>query len=140
MSSRRKARELALWALYQADTHRDKGEGSLAEFWDSRDVDPETKDYSKKLIKGTLENLAMLDEQIDLSSENWRVARMARVDRSIIRIAAYEIKMLDLPGTVAIDEAVELGKRYGTENSPGFINGVLDSVMKSSGKKHKEAG
>src|SRR3990170_4655984 len=129
MSSRRRARELAVQALYQADIHKDKGKDSLKNFWEEKGVDADTRSYAEKLTGGVLENLTALDKIITTSSEHWKIDRMAKVDKSIIRIATYEMKMCDVPGQIAINEAIELGKLFGTENSPSFINGVLDSIL-----------
>ena len=85
--------------------------------------------YSREVVLGVWENKADLDRRIRSSSKNWRVERMTRVDRNILRIAIYEVVYRkDVPPKVSIDEAVELGKRYGTEESGAFINGILDHI------------
>jgi len=89
----------------------------------------EIRGYSREVVVGVWENRTELDRLIRRSSKNWRVERMCRVDRNILRIAIYEVlKRKDVPPKVSIDEAVELGKRYGTEESGAFINGILDHI------------
>ena len=81
------------------------------------------------LVDGVAESLVELDERITKASANWRLERMTRVDRNLLRLGAYEIRYSDTPDRVAINEAVELAKRYGTANSPQFINGLLDKLL-----------
>ena len=89
----------------------------------------EVRAYSREVVLGVWEKKADLDRLIRRSSKNWRVERMTRVDRNILRIAIYEVVYRkDVPPKVSIDEAVELGKRYGTEESGAFINGILDHI------------
>ena len=91
----------------------------------------EVRAYSREVVAGVWENKAALDRLIRRSSKNWRVERMSRVDLNILRIAIYEVLYRkDVPPKVSIDEAVELGKRYGTEESGAFINGILDHIYK----------
>ena len=85
--------------------------------------------FSKHLVLGVCENKEALDRLISRSSKHWRLERMSRVDRTILRLGAFEIlAMKDIPPKVSIDEAVELGKKYGTEDSGSFINGILDNI------------
>lgn len=89
--------------------------------------------FSKKLVCGVWENREYLDKKIRQTSTNWRLERMSKVDRSILRIGAFEVLFMeDIPPKVSIDEAVELGKRYGTEESGAFINGILDNIFNES--------
>ena len=89
----------------------------------------EIRPYSREVVVGVWENRTDLDRLISGSSKNWRVERMSRVDINILRIAIYEVLyMKDVPPKVSMDEAVELGKRYGTEESGAFINGILDHI------------
>lgn len=89
----------------------------------------EIRPYSREVVVGVWENRTDMDRLISRSSKNWRVERMSRVDINILRIAIYEVLyMKDVPPKVSIDEAVELGKRYGTEESGAFINGILDHI------------
>lgn len=138
MRSRRKAREAALQALYQCDTLHD---------WSTAIIDlyftifyPESVNtteaqykenlaFAQMLIHGAIEQIDFIDGQIAAASANWSIARMPRVDRNILRVATFELGFLrDIPTSVAINEAIEIAKRYGTDDSPMFINGVLDKI------------
>jgi len=89
--------------------------------------------FSKKLVCGVWENRAYLDKKIRQASKNWRLERMSKVDRSILRLGAFEVLFMeDIPPKVTMDEAVELGKRYGTGESGAFINGILDNIFNES--------
>lgn len=94
---------------------------------------PESKEFYHSLITGVLNNKPMLDETIESLSSNWKISRMGCVDRNILRIAAYELLFCrDTPAKVVINEAIEIGKIYGTEDSGAFINGILDSVYRKT--------
>jgi len=87
------------------------------------------RDFSKKLVLGVWENKEILDKAIGEASKNWRIERMARLDRSILRLATFEIMFVqDIPAKVSLDEAVEIGKKFGSEDSGRYINGVLDKI------------
>lgn len=132
MSTRRKARERALQILYRVDI----AEGGAPENFtpDSDTAIPEEAlEYSVHLVNGVLENKKAIDSSIEEAAENWSLERMAIVDRNILRIAAFELLYCpDVPSKVAIDEAVELAKRFGSDESPPFINGILDRVYKET--------
>ena len=130
MGSRTKARECALQALYQLDTAggdaHDALAGILAHF---EDVDAETTTFAGELVHGVQAERPAIDEVIQKSSTNWKLDRMARVDRNILRLAVYEIlRRGDVPTRVTLNEAIELGKKFGTEESSSFVNGVLDRI------------
>jgi N utilization substance protein B len=130
MGSRTKARECALQALYQLDTAggdaQDALAGILAHF---EDVDAETTTFAGELVHGVQAERPAIDEVIQKSSTNWKLDRMARVDRNILRLAVYEIlRRGDVPTRVTLNEAIELGKKFGTEESSSFVNGVLDRI------------
>jgi transcription antitermination factor NusB len=129
MGTRRRARELAIQVLFHMEYNPgDPGE-SFERVCDSFGPPKEVRAYSRDVVVGVWENKADLDRLIRRSSKNWRVERMSRVDRNILRIAIYEVVYRkDVPPKVSIDEAVELGKRYGTEESGAFINGILDHI------------
>ncbi len=94
------------------------------------DLPPRSRGFARRLVIGVFENLEALDRMIREASRNWRIERMSRVDRNILRIGAFEVVFLkDIPAKVSIDEAVELGKIYGSEDSGSFINGVLDNIF-----------
>jgi transcription antitermination factor NusB len=131
MGKRRKARELTIQVLFNIDFSTDDPEKIFdlvcSNFESSRSV----WDFSKELVLGIHEKRDYIDGLIRNSSKNWRIERMSKVDRSILRLGVYELLYLeDIPPKVSIDEAVELGKRYGTDESGAFINGVLDNVFK----------
>jgi N utilization substance protein B len=135
MKSRRKAREIALAWLYQWDV---RGADVLPEMDEMLVLDrrpPEVADYVQALVRGTIEHIAEFDALVTEAAEHWRVARMAIVDRNILRMACYEMSQRgeEIPPKVAINEAIELGKRFSTENSGAFINGVLDRVRRNLG-------
>ena len=130
MGSRTKARECALQALYQLDTSagdaREAVRGVLAHF---EAADADTERFADELVRGVQSERAAIDELIQKSSTHWKLDRMARVDRNILRLGVYEIlRRADVPVRVTLNEAIELGKKYGSEESSSFVNGVLDRV------------
>lgn len=133
--SRRKAREMAVQALFQLDFNADvtTEEALNSVLHEREDTNETTRLYAQSLVEGTQQNLAAIDEYISELSREWKIDRMAGVDRNIARMAIYEMKYgqecLD-PG-VAINEAVELAKTFGTEDSSRFINGILGSIVKN---------
>lgn len=137
MQSRRKARGCALQALYQCDTLADWSDQSIELFFenftDCADDNSRrgkiARDYSLLLIRGVREHLADIDEIIEKASSHWPVSRMLRVDRNLIRLAAFEMAYLEeIPPRVSINEAIEIAKIFGAEDSSQFINGVLDKI------------
>ena len=146
--NRRKAREIALQILYQLDVQEQLSDDqAIGMFWrnfaataeaegatvaDLGEIQP----FAEKLVRGVREHLADLDAQIQGASKNWRLERMARVDRNLLRLALYELKHVDdVPAKVAINEAIEIAKRYGTNESSAFVNGILDRCREELGKK-----
>ena len=130
MGSRTKARECALQALYQLDLSggdpRDAVRGVLAHF---EEADEATERFADELVRGVQSERPQIDALIQTSSTHWKPERMARVDRNILRLAVYEIlRRADVPVRVTLNEAVELGKKYGSEESSAFVNGVLDRI------------
>jgi N utilization substance protein B len=136
--SRRKARAFALQILYAADASGGVDVETAARAWgDSFDIDVDEagREFARELARSTIEHLPAVDEIIASASKNWRLDRMARVDRNILRLAACELKhFLDVPVKVVINEAVELAKRFGTAESPAFVNGILDRVAVALGR------
>jgi transcription antitermination factor NusB len=130
MGTRRKARELTiqiLFAMEFSSVDQDEITDMVCKNFDSS---KSARAFSGELVRGVRENIKHLDNVIRRSSKNWRIERMSIVDRSILRLAAYEmLYRKEIPYKVSIDEAVELGKRYGTEESGSFINGVLDNIF-----------
>jgi transcription antitermination protein NusB len=126
---RSKARERALQALYQIDVAATDIDEALGRFWKSFEpVEAEVRGLTEELVRGVAKNRRAVDDTIERTSTNWRLDRMARVDRNVLRLAVYELLRTDVPVKVVINEAIELGKKYGTESSGAFINGVLDKV------------
>jgi N utilization substance protein B len=127
-NSRRRSRELALQVLYQME--HGTGAGEALELFEANFSAPERlMAHVRELVVGIAEHGPELDEALGRASRSWRVERMGRVDRNILRLAAYEMLFVpEVPPRVAINEAVELAKRYAGEESPGFINAVLDSL------------
>jgi transcription antitermination protein NusB len=126
---RSKARERALQALYQIDVAATDIDEALGRFWKSFEpVEAEVRGLTEELVRGVAKNRRAVDDTIERTSTNWRLDRMARVDRNVLRLAVYELIRTEVPVKVVINEAIELGKKYGTESSGAFINGVLDKV------------
>ena len=128
MGKRRKAREVALQFLYLLDQHgADRPDSHEAHFWRLHPVDQATRTYAETLVRGTKQHQAKIDALIGQYAEHWELDRMAVVDRNILRLALYELLWeLDVPSKVTINEAIEIAKKYGTQESGRFINGVLD--------------
>jgi transcription antitermination factor NusB len=140
MRKRTRARELALQILYQADMRQADFSEIFEDFWEeipeAESAEPEVKEYAQRLVEGVAKNLKAIDGAIERFAENWRMDRMAYVDRNILRLSTYETLYLDeIPVKVAINEAVELAKRYGEDDSSKFVNGVLDKIAKTQSKK-----
>jgi transcription antitermination protein NusB len=127
---RTKARERALQALYQIDVAATDLDEALSRFWRSFEpVEREVMTLAEELVRGVARHRRDIDETIEGVSQNWRLDRMARVDRNILRLAVFELAhRADAPVKVVIDEAIELGKKYGSESSGAFVNGVLDRI------------
>ena len=154
MGTRREARERAVQFLFQYDLNPPEDlEGALARFWESQraaaiadekgeahwgekvELPPPTaaevavRQFAEPLIRGTLEHRGEVDEEIKRHAKNWELHRMAAVDRNILRLAIYEMRhRQDIPPVVSINEAVDIAKKYSTEDSGKFVNGVLDKV------------
>lgn len=131
MGSRRRARELALQLLYQYElTHGELGQ-MQADFDEWRGATDAVREFADALLRGTLEHLAEIDGELEQQTAHWRLDRLAAVDRNIIRLAMYELLFQSAtPHAVVIDEAIEIAKKYGAEESPRFVNGVLDGFLK----------
>lgn len=131
MGARRKARELALQMLFQYDMAGNAPDMIIATFEDLQKSKPNTREFATKIFRGTVEHMPAIDDMIQAQAENWRLSRMAVVDRNIIRMSVYEfLHEAGTPKLVVIDEAVEIAKRFSTEKSSQFINGILDGILK----------
>ena len=137
-SARHSSRRAALQALYSADLRsRSAGpEGSVLSALDSLaehfELAPGARAFAEELVKGVAAERATLDRRLVEVARNWRLERMALVDRNLLRLAAWEILYGGTPAAVAIDEAVELAHEFGDDASPRFVNGVLDALVRSS--------
>ena len=162
MGNRRRSRELALQTLYALDRKKGQGNTDMVEeainhmkIWaqegtedgeeETVPADPQTEtdveSFAETLIRGVIEKLTDLDNVIGQYSTNWKVPRMALVDRNVLRLAAFELMHLaDIPPRVTLNEAIEVAKRYGSKDSGAFINGILDRIAalkkSASGQKH----
>jgi N utilization substance protein B len=136
MARRSKAREVALQILYQDDLNPGVPSSVVEQFIRRRLQSPELIDFARSLIEGTLRNRPELDRMLEGKAENWSLRRMAATDRNVLRLGAYEILYSKTPDRVAINEAVELAKRFGTSQSAQFVNGILDQFL--PGKQAKE--
>ena len=129
MKKRTRARELALQFLYQIDLCGAELESEARAFLRQEESDKGAREFALHLIRGTRKNLEEINELIRQVAQNWHIDRMAVIDRNVLRMATYELMHCsDIPPKVSINEAIELGKRYSTQNSGGFINGVLDKI------------
>ncbi|WP_419660719.1 NusB: transcription antitermination factor B [Desulfosarcina variabilis str. Montpellier] len=129
MGTRRISREQALQALFYMDMHRDPEEDPVELFCSCFTQDKPAGPFFHRLVDGVRENRETIDAVIEQFSSNWKISRMSCVDRNILRIAVYELLYCaDIPPKVSINEAIDVGKRFGTEESGAFINGILDSI------------
>lgn len=128
MPSRRKSREAALQVLFSMDMLNDDSEALMLPLCEMVGADKNIDPYCNELVEGVICHRIEIDDMITRFSSNWKISRMAGTDRNVMRIAIYEMlhRHEDVPYKVVIDEAVDIGKKYGTEESGAFINGVLD--------------
>lgn len=135
MGRRRKARELALQLLYQLDVQGESSaEPHLAEFWTRHPVESDVREFTEALVRGTKEHETKIDEMISQYAENWELDRMAVVDRNILRQGIFELLWMgEVPPKVAINEALDVAKKFSTQESSRFINGILDRIHKELG-------
>jgi len=135
-TTRRKGRELALQALYQIEMTGDPSGAAVDLFLRHFEGSPKAKEFARRLVSGTVSQRAEIDRLIAAATEHWRLDRLAKVDFVLLRMAVYELRFCaDIPMSVTLDEAIEIAKRFGSEESAGFINGVLDRVAQTSGGK-----
>ena len=129
MHQRRKAREVALQVLYAMDVLNIDAVEAIKLFWCNFEAPEESRKFSTLLVEGSWINREEIDTLIGSCSENWSLVRMSRVDRNILRMAVYELLYCpDIPPKVTLNEAIDIGKMYGSENSGSFINGILDAI------------
>ena len=132
MTRRSRAREVALQLLFQRDANPDVSRAVIQRFARDRLSNPDAEAFCLSLYDGVVGSLAEIDARIGSASENWKLHRMAASDRNVLRLGTYEIAYAPTPtpGPVALDEAIELARRYGSKDSPAFVNGVLDKVFR----------
>ncbi len=133
-SPRRDGREAAVQFLYGTEIQKELEvtDEQLDEFWELRLTKPFAREFAAELVKGIAKELPLIDEAIKDSLENYSFGRLANVDRNILRLGAYEILFADhIPAQAAINEAIEVAKRLGNEDSPAFINGILDRILQT---------
>lgn len=133
---RRRAREAALQMLYQSEVGRASADEAIAMYWPAHDAQDELagtlRDFANGLVRGTLERVTEIDGILAAHAQNWRVERMAVIDRLVLRLAVYELLAdRDTPPRVVINEALELARTYSGEEAVRFVNGVLDAVRKA---------
>lgn len=137
MGARHSGREAALQMLFQLEASGVSPDQAIELFWrTNEDADPEGKAYADAIVRGVADNLEGIDKRVVAASQNWRLERMSRVDRNLLRLGTWELMCrTDIPRAVILDEAVELAKSFGTDESSGFVNGVLDRIASDVGRK-----
>ena len=129
MGQRRRGREYALQLLFQMDLSGGSPEDLFPDFWEDLEVPGSVREFAERLVLGTFHESARLDEEIGRAAANWRIERMATVDRNVLRMATWEMLFdRETPPPVVIDEAIEIARKFGSEDSGGFINGILDAI------------
>jgi len=132
MGQRRKAREETLRILYRLEFDNREPEEILRQYWKSRKIDRETRDYSTWLTQGITSHREEIDSLIQSASEHWRLPRMAVIDRNVLRMAVYELLFeKDIAPAIVINEAIEIARKYSGDEAAVFINGILDAVRKN---------
>ncbi len=129
--TRHKARECALQMLFAADMANRDGTSLTENYWNELGdtaIDDKTRDFANALVNGTLREIEAIDTRIRTRAEHWRIERMAIVDRNVLRLAVFEFLYHDTPATVAINEALEIARRFSTYEATQFINGILDAI------------
>jgi transcription antitermination factor NusB len=131
VDKRTRARELALQELYQLDVQGDAALGEMDTFFKSESDDDVVVGLAHSWAIGAWEKVQFCDILVEEAAVKWQMARLSQVDRSILRLSAYQLKFCDdIPGKVVINEAIELAKKYSSKQSPGFVNGVLDAILR----------
>ena len=131
MGVRRDAREAAVQYLYQREMQGDQSDQALEEFYEMRGLSPSGRRFCDELLQGWMQHREAIDEVIAKNARNFEFKRLSAVDRNVLRIACHEILFrTDIPAPVAINEAIEIAKKYSTEDSGKFVNGVLDNIRK----------
>jgi len=136
MGLRRVARECALQMLYELDVGRHSRDEILRTYWQMNDHPPKVREFAEQLFEGTAQRLKEIDRVIQQHTKNWRLSRMAAVDRNVLRLAVFEfLSGGRTPETVVINEALEIARKFSTQESAQFVNGILDSIKNDLSKK-----
>lgn len=131
MGKRRQSRELVIQFLYLIEMNEGEVQDQLKLFWESHPTAEDVQSFTEEILKDTFDHKEAIDARLEKYSDNWTLSRMTVIDRNLLRMAASEILYSKtVPPKVAIDEAVEIAKRFGSEDSPNFINGILDRILK----------
>jgi N utilization substance protein B len=131
MGNRRLSRELVIQFLYLSEMNEGEIEHQLKSFWKNNSCGEDIRSFTEDILSDIFDHKKEIDSRLEKYSDNWTLSRMAVIDRNLLRMAAAELMYSKtVPPKVAIDEAVEIAKKYGTEDSPNFINGVLDRILK----------
>jgi N utilization substance protein B len=139
MGARSLGRESALQMIFAMEAGGGSAERVVAAYWRETPGDPEGRSFADAAVRGVAGDLDKIDETIRKASTNWRLERMARVDRNVLRLGAWELlHERDVPRAVILDEAVELAKKFGSEDSGAFVNGVLDRVATDLGRVDRD--
>ena len=140
MTTRRFGREWAVQFLFQHDFNAGNIDRSLDDFWTLQNVDPKSRPFAAELIRGVMDHLHELDARIQTYADNWEVKRLNAVDRNVIRLALFEMLFRpDIPPVVSINEAVDIAKRFSSNESGKFVNGILDRACKDLDRPNREA-
>ena len=132
MGTRRQSRELAMQALFYMDMRKDASVELLEYFCSCFCTSKKSRPFLIKLVNGVIDKKAQIDDLVEQFSQNWKISRMSCVDRNVMRIAVYEMLYCDdIPPKVSINEAVDIGKKFGTQESGAFINGIMDSIREA---------
>jgi len=140
MGRRTQAREVVLQMLFQLDMNADVEADVVRGMIQQRVEDEASRDFAWKLFAGVMERRAQIDETLIKLAENWKLDRMATTDRNVLRLGAFELLFMDTPPKVAMDEAIELAKRFGAGQSSQFVNGILDRLHAESGSQEPDEG
>ncbi len=130
MSLRHKSREFALQMLFEWDLARQQPARIEKNFWQTARAEDSTRQFADKLFEGAVKQVSETDQLVESLADNWRLERLAAIDRNILRLAIYELRSATAPPKVVIDEAIELAKKFSSEDAPSFLNGILDAAYK----------
>jgi len=131
VSLRSKGREFAMQMLFQWDMSEQDPRKLEIKFWRNAKAAENTKAFANRLFEGAAKEAAALDETITKHAENWKIERLSAIDRAIVRLGIYELRSTDTPPKVVMNEAVDLAKKFSSEDAGSFVNGILDAVYKS---------